>query len=109
MSKYGWSLPPGARSLPGEEPDDPVTLVCPECGADLPASPAVSEPWEESIGACILATGWIDWYLCGYCGEETCRPVPMWDSREPRYHKAPSLARTHTRQGRARVQVVGIG
>lgn len=39
MGKFGWSLPPGVRTLPGEEPDPPCFVcgqpwekcICPEC------------------------------------------------------------------------------
>jgi hypothetical protein len=39
MGLFGWSLPPGCGTLPGEEPDPPCALcgedvdhcICPEC------------------------------------------------------------------------------
>lgn len=46
MSKFGWSLPAGVSSLPGEdEPDIPV-YRCETCGAFLAAEPVSTIYWE---------------------------------------------------------------
>lgn len=48
---FGWSLPPGCGTLPGEEPDGfelQMAHRC-KCGSFLPAKPDRTEPWEDSM------------------------------------------------------------
>lgn len=42
---FGWSLPPGVTTLPGEE-DAPRQMRC-KCGSFLPSKPFKTEPWED--------------------------------------------------------------
>jgi len=49
MGIFGWSLPPGCSTLPGEEPE-PVQPRCACCGAFLPYAAdswETREHWEE--------------------------------------------------------------
>ena len=45
-SPFGWSLPPGCHTLPGDEMREPETLRCEFCGEPLPIQPDSSE-WKE--------------------------------------------------------------
>lgn len=47
MSIFGWSLPPGCSSLPGEEDETPDHIACAKCAARLPLQATRSERWEE--------------------------------------------------------------
>lgn len=47
---FGWSLPPGCTTLPGDEPDALELRMahrC-KCGAFLPNNPERTEPWEDA-------------------------------------------------------------
>lgn len=87
MSKFGWSLPAGCNTLPGEEPESPIALKCPKCGRFLKMEVTRVEPWEESyinddprfgpIGErVILAADFTQFYDCSRCGEVN-NPSPV--------------------------------
>lgn len=80
MGKFGWSLPPGCRRLPGEEQEGPVALKCPTCGRFIKIKQTRAEPWEDSfvnddprfglVGEkIILAADVTLYYTCSRCGE----------------------------------------
>lgn len=46
MSLFGWSLPSGCTSLPGDDNEAPDHIACRTCAARLPLQPTRSEPLE---------------------------------------------------------------
>jgi hypothetical protein len=56
-SVFGWSLPPGVRTLPGEEPCPP----CDVCGGD-------PEGWGEDANGCFCP----ECPICGATGDPQC-------------------------------------
>lgn len=87
MNKFGWSLPPGCGRLPGEEPQESISLRCRKCGRFIKMQVTRSEPWEDSyinddlqfgvVGEkVILAAGMTDYYACSLCGEVS-DPIPV--------------------------------
>jgi len=48
MVEFGWSLPAGCTTLPGEEPEAPDHICCPDCGQRLDyCTPTFTECFEE--------------------------------------------------------------
>lgn len=83
MSIFGWSLPAGCTTLPGEEEEEPIAFKCPTCGRFIKRDVVRTEPVEESI---ILDSGekeilWADdlcYYWCDHCQAETSRPKTIY-------------------------------
>lgn len=92
-SKFGWSLPPGCTTLPGEnEPDGPPLYRCTHCGAFLPQKADRTEQWEaaeECDGGAICPEIGL---LLSMCGSSTphaphrfvmdCGTLLVWDCRK---------------------------
>jgi hypothetical protein len=68
-SIFGWSLPPGCHTLPGEEPE-PVQPRCEHCQAYLPWKPDAEQTW-ESKQHCDGKTISVEWGRVSECGQET--------------------------------------
>jgi hypothetical protein len=97
VSVFGWSLPPGCTTLPGEnEPDERVLYRCSACGGFLREKPdrtedkegwahclgwTGTEEWPQQCAACdsdkihgphkFLIAQWKEFFrICGRCGHE---------------------------------------
>lgn len=76
MSKFGWSLPAGVSTLPGEEPEEPIGWQCRACGHFTAGTdPEWVQDWEQvEIDAGqerIIGAGTILIYKCAACGRES--------------------------------------
>lgn len=66
---FGWSLPPGCSTLPGEEPEEPIALRCKYCGRYVSKEVDHSEPVEyRDEDDRVIWADYIDWYSCSRCG-----------------------------------------
>jgi hypothetical protein len=77
MGKFGWSLPAGCSTLPGEEPEEPIGWQCRRCGHFHPGTdPEWGEDWEQveiddAGQEWIIAAGTVLFYKCSSCGFES--------------------------------------
>ena len=60
MSKFGWSLPAGCTTLPGEEPDHPTVELAERLAEKYPDLEWLSD-WPEDVEAVLMAF-WQDGY-----------------------------------------------
>ena len=72
---WNWNLPPGCRTLPGEE-EPPPQYKCSECGAFLPWEPneevkdqPVYSEWDPKTETEKVVLGDLSAWRCKRCGE----------------------------------------
>lgn len=83
MSKFGWSYPAGCNSVPADEPEDPMYLICTNCGSwladigDKPTSIVLADTeWDEEDGEIVMLGDDVAYYTCPSCGREDAgKPV----------------------------------